>query len=147
MLQREVIGVCFDNHMKHINTLYGKIQGFLTLTVVIHIQDFQIWHCEKDIKWFNQWRGTQMSPRRYVLSKCHKVSRYTHNCNLIYARKKSAAFAKLIFAKLTTFRDCPPPPSPYYNNENACASADREGGGGVANSTKVNQTGNKFWIG
>jgi len=99
--------------MKHTNTLYGKIQGFLTLTVVVHIQDFHVWRCEKDIKWFTPWRGTQMLRRRYLLSKRHKVSRYTCKRNLIYAHKKGAAIPKHIFAKLTLPRDCRLSPSSF----------------------------------
>jgi hypothetical protein len=37
MLYREIIAVCFEVHIKHINTLCGKKVEFLNVILVVHI--------------------------------------------------------------------------------------------------------------
>ena len=43
---------------------------------------------------------THILARRFLLSKCHKFSRYTCKCNFSYANKKSKAFIMPIFMKV-----------------------------------------------
>lgn len=42
------------------------------------------------------------SPRRFLLPKCNTILRYTRECNLIYAQKKSTALLESIFTELTS---------------------------------------------
>jgi len=37
MLYREIIAVCSEIHIKHINTLYGKEEELLGVKLVVHI--------------------------------------------------------------------------------------------------------------
>jgi len=57
MLYREIIAVCSEIHMQHINTLCGQSVGYIWLSLVVHIMTTGLRRVSLLISW--QWRPTR----------------------------------------------------------------------------------------
>lgn len=102
----------------HISHIYKTLSILTTTGIQYHIRNWCLWGCDlwsyilievyfklssknkQNCKLCTLWHSTQTSHSHSLLSKCHEVWRYMHQCNFIYVRKKSTTFPAWTFTEI-----------------------------------------------